>query len=590
MKQNIKNKIAANGWDLPAVPVPVHPEYDILHIAKTFEELDSFLSINSTAGYRRRTEAIGQRPKKGESIIDPPTGIITSWNADAIQAACSQHYIGTFSNSAYLCEAMMGDARIAHALNSHTKSITKRDPIFTPNPRAKDQKLAKYIADELQELYYDIIPLEIQDQLWSWTTMMGYSVFNMTWDNGLENLYLPELRFWHPAYTFFLMSSDIENRKLQAITQGQGSIPIEIGDPQWFHFAPYGEYRGWIRGTVRQIAIPWLVRNYSLRDWSRLSEVHGLPQRIVKVPANGLAEDKARIFSKLINLASEATFILPVASDGTGFSVELLEAKNSNAWEIFSQLAARCDSDIMLAIKGTQLSSALGDQKGGSSSHAAEKGVRDEDDDYADSQAKKFAATARQQIFRKIVEYNHADAADCVPLFDLSNEPEEDKANKAQVYVNVSNALLNFDSMGIELDLDKVEQDFGIPFKKVNEVQEQALVSDSGSVFGPENILLGKINPEEETVMSRKKDTHKQYQQFIDNTIDIATKHGNNSMGKFITKVQKAIDEAKTPEELRRKLKQLARSIKHGSMEQVLKSSTLVAELAGIAAAQEAKK
>jgi hypothetical protein len=457
------------GWDLP--PIHDHGAMDMWELARTFEELDrDELNINSTDGFRRtRQETLGKKPKKFDPAIDPPAGINTVWTTSSIQTALNEHYLGTFSNSAYLVEAMIGDARVAFSLASRIKGFTKRKPYFEPNPRAKNKKLAKYICDQYQEMYYDILPLDIQEQLWLWTPMMGFALFNMVWGPGLEDMYLPTLRHWHPAYTFYLMSGNLEDRKLQAITMGGGgsqtmTTGIDIGDPEWFHFAPFGAYRGWIRGAVRQTAIPWIVRNFSLRDWSRLGEVHGLPQRIVKVPANSLEEDKARIFNKLIRLASEATFVLPVAADGTGFAVELLEPKNTESYKVLEQLGHRCDSDITLAIKGTQLMGALGDQKGGSSSHAAAKSVEQEDSDFSESDAIKFASAVRHQILTPITRYNYEDAEDCVPLLTIADEPPDDKVKNSTVYMNLSQALLNFKQLGAELDIDQIGEAFDIPF------------------------------------------------------------------------------------------------------------------------------
>jgi phage gp29-like protein len=448
-----------------------------------------------------------------DPIIDPPAGIPMLWNAEAIQQSITEHYIGNFATSGYLVEAMLSDARISHAVNSRTKGVLKKKAYYTPNKRARDKKLAKYIADEMQEMHDDIFPQDILEQLWAFTPMMGWSLFNMVWEVQ-EEMTLPTFRFWHPAFTFFLMSGNLDERKLQAITMGGGSvnrtganIPIICGDPEWFHFAPYGEYRGWIRGAVRQVGIPWLVRNLSLRDWSRLSEVHGIPQRIVKVPANALEEDKARIFQKLIRLASEAVFVLPVAEDGTGFGVELLEPKTADSYKVMEMLGHRCDSDIMLALKGTQLMSGLGDQKGGSSSMAASKTVKSEDEDYSVGDAVKITQALRKQVFPFIVNYNYEDAQDCIPQLLLSDEPPQDKSMNAKTWLDVSQAMLNFQELGAEVDLDEVKEEFEIPFKsnKLNP-PEQPEPNVPGAEPSEEEVVqrLTELKMEQEQVESEE--------------------------------------------------------------------------------------
>lgn len=666
-----------NGWDLKTPPpqIPGGISYNMMvEMARMFESLaDDNIGANSTDGFRRRTETVDHRPKGNNPYIDPPVTNSTIWNASAIQAAISEHTVGTFTNSGYLVEAMLSDARVSHAVNSRTKGVMKRKPFFSPNKRAKDQKLARYIADQYQEMYYDILPIETMEQLWMWTPMMGWSLFNMVWDAGQEDMFLPTLRHWHPSYTFFLNTGELDERLLQAITMGggdqqSGTVPIEIGDPEWFHFAPYGAYRGWIRGAVRQVGIPWLVRNFSLRDWSRCSEVHGLPQRIVKVPANALEEDKARIYQKLIRLASEATFILPTAEDGTGFSVELLEPKNTKSWEVFQSLGMRCDSDIMLAIKGTQLMSGLGDAGGGSSSMAASKMVREEDGDYSDSDAIKVCSAMRSQIFGKITEYNYSDQGDDLnPLIELSDEPPQDKSLNAKAWLDLSNAMLNWDSMGVEVDVKQVGETYDVPFKlkatttndngdiidvdgeEIPETEVKARLqailmarsedvelrktmtlqtiiiskdeftlkqakswltdheyktdvdeTDSSYRFRQRDpgdfvdksfrtidvetgikFILGKLKKNESHSIHRRRARHDQHQRFVDEVTEHSIRHGVKAMSPHLQRVQQAVKDAKTPEELQLALKKLARAVKQGSLQGLVKNSRLMAHMAG---------
>jgi phage gp29-like protein len=572
----------AAGWDLPPVPGGTSTDR-LLGVASAFDDLDRSLGVESFEGFRR-TMTRGVRPSKNDPIVDLPVSASRTWDARAIQQALNEHHLGQFANSAHLVEAMLSDARVSHSINSRTKGVLKRKPYFLPNKRAKDQKLAKYIADELQELYYEILPLEVQEQLWCWAPMMGWSLFNMVWNSGQEDLYLPTLRFWHPSYTFFLNAANLEDRKLQAITMGGGNadkglVPIESGDPEWFHFAPYGEYRGWTRGAVRQVGIPWYVRNLSMRDWSRCSEVHGLPQRIVKVPANALEEDKARLFRKLVRLASEATFILPTAGDGSGFSVELLEPKNTKSWEVFQMLGQRCDSDIMLAIKGTQLLSALGDAAGKSSSMAASKTTREEDGDYSDSDALKFCASARRNIFAPICKYNHENSEDCVPLFSLSDEPPADKQANAKAWLDVSAAMVNFSSVGADVDVEKVGEEFEIPFTS-DELDPPEVETEPQ--MQSRNALKAKLHA--------RRQQHDAHQRYADAVVTASVEHASKAISEHLTSVRQAVEKSTTPDDLRKNLKRLARTIKHGSLETLTKNARDMSYLAGRAAQKENEK
>lgn len=441
----------------------------LLKVASAFDEV---ISVNGLDGYRVRSQHA--RKGRGHEVVDPPIQALMSWNADQIQSALAQHHLGQFQLSGYLTEAMLSDAKIGHALNSRLRGVTKRSAIFKPSKLATDQKLAKYVADQITELHSDVLPMELIEQLLQWTVMCGFGLMNQTWDQRIGNVWVPRIKHWHPIYTYFLNAGTMEERRFQAITM-EGVVPVaQNEDDEWLLFTPWGQYRGWIRAAIRQVAIPWIVRTYCMRDWSRCSEIHGMPQRVAKVPASALEEDKARLFSKLINLASEACFILPQAADGTGFDLSLLEPTNQGAWEIFQTLGQRCDSEIDLAIKGTQLMGQLG-AAGTSSSMAASKEVREEDSDYADSDCIKLAACLRRQLWMPFCEHNYGDK-DLTPVCTYEELPDTDPGKRAQVWVSVGSALSSLKSAGMKVDPVQVEAEFGIKLEEAPEPEPE----DSG--------------------------------------------------------------------------------------------------------------
>jgi phage gp29-like protein len=246
-----------------------------------------------------------------------------------------------------------------------------------------------------------------------------------------------------------------------------GALEVEPNDPSWFLYTPYGAYRGWMRGAVRSVSIPWLVRQFALRDWARYSEVHGLPQKKAKVPAMASAEDKRRFFNAVKRLGAETAFLLPQPmnpSSGADWDVELLEAKDTS-WLGFEHLIERCDKSITLCIRGTNLTTEV---KGGS--FAAAKTHREEDSDYAIADAKKFAMAMRKQVFMLYCLYNYGDAA-LAPIVGFDAEPVEDRKGDAEIMVNVSTALKTFkQEVGWELDDEAVAEQFGIPLKKAGAV------------------------------------------------------------------------------------------------------------------------
>ena len=173
---------------------------------------------------------------------------------------------------------------------------------------------------------------------------MGWAASQLTWDTS-GPLDLPRLQFWHPRYTYYHWPL----RRYVALSQ-ERQIAIEPGNAEWLLHAPHGEYRGWIFGAIRPLTEQWLYRHFGARDMARFSEVHGLPTRKGKVPANSDPVERSKFEGSLSQLGSDSAIIVPQGVDGVNsYDYELVEASDT-AWESFPGLIDRADMDIVLAI------------------------------------------------------------------------------------------------------------------------------------------------------------------------------------------------------------------------------------------------
>ncbi len=389
----------------------------------------------------------GKRPPT-EEYQDFPVSVWQDWTIASIRGAVQSHVNGAFSQAAILVESMLADDRIQTATNGRIKGVTKCQPVFEPNGSKKAVK-------ELEKLWPEIIPEELLDQLLTWSIFLGFALCEVIWETR-DDRWVPRLKIWHPLYIYYR----IDLRKYVAIST-EGSIEIDPDDPKWFLFTPWGSYRGWLRGAVRSCSIPWVVRQFALRDWGRFSEVHGLPIKKLMVPSQAPAEDKARFMASIARLGSESQFMLPQQSSDTGgmgpgsFDVQLLEAKD-RAWEAFPGLIHQAERSITLAIRGTNLTTEL---DGGS--FAAADVHRDEDSDYSISDRRKLASAIKAQLLRPFCLYNYGDA-DVAPSLQLVS-PESDQQTEADVLVKASTAFGALEGRGWRLDRDALAQRYNIP-------------------------------------------------------------------------------------------------------------------------------
>jgi phage gp29-like protein len=405
----------------------------------------------SYAQARAEIEEAAKRRPPSEEYDDLPISVWSNWSIASIRNTVEQFVVGTFGQAAILAESMIADDRIQAAVNGRTKGVTKCDWNFEPAKGGKRQ------ARQLEELWPEIVTPELTEQILFWTIFMGFCLCEIIWEPK-DDLWIPRLKIWHPLYIYYR----VDIRKYVAIT-ATGQVEIEEGDPKWFLFAPWGSYRGWLRGAVRSCSIPWVVRQFALRDFARFSEVHGLPIKKLMVPSQAPAPDKARFFASVQRLGSESMFSLPQQGDGKGgvgpsFDVQLLEAKD-RAWEAFPGLIGQCERSITLAIRGTNLTTEL---DGGS--FAAAETHRDEDSDYAQADRRKLAAALKTQVARPFCLYNYGNA-DLAPALSL-NAPEPGQEAQAKVISTVLPALLQAEEKGWPVSRKGTADRFGIELRE----------------------------------------------------------------------------------------------------------------------------
>lgn len=270
-------------------------------------------------------------------IVAVSTG---TWSIDGIRGALADHMIGQFNRPAQLVDDMAGDDRVQATLGSRTGGLFSQKLIHRaghPTPTARECRRA------WQKNWQRICPQSIMSELMSWAVMMGFAAAQIVWDTTAEP-WVPMLRPWHPMFIYYRW----DVRKYVALS-ADGPITIEPGDGKWFLFTPHGPYRGWVRGSMRAIAEKWFIKGLAWRDWARFNERHGLPIIKASVPAAGDPAQKSAFVSSLRTLGQQAVIGLPQNVDGTGYGVDLMEARD-RAWETFGHTVGQCDLAIILTI------------------------------------------------------------------------------------------------------------------------------------------------------------------------------------------------------------------------------------------------
>lgn len=414
---------------------------------------NSWLALAETNDAGSVERSGGKTPPQGE-FADLPIAVWFEWRLNTVRAALNAHAVGTFGQSALLAEGMLSDDRVQAAMNGRAKGVTKCEPLLTP----ADDPEGESVADEIAEVWDEILPEETLEQIMQWATFEGFCLLELVWEAWpSKGVWIPRLKVWHPLYVYYR----IDIRRYVAIAV-EGMITIEPDDPKWWIYTPFDgfhSYRGWIRGAVRSCAVPWLVRQFALRDWARFSEVHGLPMRVAKYPAQAPAIDKARFVAGIRNLGAETTVGLPIQTgpDAASWAVELIEAAGQN-WQSFPGLRDACDQSITLAVRGTNLTTQVSP---GAGSKAAADTHRDEDSDYARADRRKLCSGLRRHVLRWYCIFNRGNT-DCLPKKVELVDPESEDRLAAATASNIrAQAVYNWKKAGVKIDAYKTAEECG---------------------------------------------------------------------------------------------------------------------------------
>lgn len=405
----------------------------------------------TTSLRRVADDDIPRRPRvvSGRALSDVH---VTTWTVGQVRTALRLHVDGDFHRSALLADAARGDDRIKSDLRTRVYAVTGLP--FRLDPSATgDQRRARAVRDELAAEWPRICPPSLVRQILRWGVLQGVGYGAVSWESS-GGRWWPRPSVWHPQH---LRHSD--HREVLEAQTTAGMVDVVPGDGAWLCYQPEGD-RGWMDASIRGLAIPYLLRSLSRRDWARFGEKHGLPITGAIVPEGADKDDKDGFFDDLRHLAGEGIVMLPRDREGRGFGIEMIEPKNAAAWQGFERILQHCDVSIAVELLG-QASNAT---EGGSYAKAVTLDLIRQDILEADAAA--IAATLHADLLRPWARFNYGDP-DLAPIPVWDATPPEDTAKLATTWQTAGNALSAIQSaaaaQGMTVDLDAFAARFGIP-------------------------------------------------------------------------------------------------------------------------------
>ncbi len=391
------------------------------------------------------SEPIKSSATAGVIKRDIPIALITRWTPDTIGNALDQHMVGNFGQSAFLCDAMTGDDRVAATLAQRMGALFSRPMKTTPciDGVESDDAEAVACAEAWERAWDRMAPLPVLEEIHTWGITEGVVPVELQWDRT-KTPWQPYLKPWHPTHLQWRW-----DLRKYAITTMDGIEIIEPGDGRWMLYTPHGPWRGWRRAACRPLATPWYARQLSWRDHARYNEVHGMPILKAKAPARSDPVLRDRWVQGLSQLGQESVVLCPQNVDGTGFDIEMVEARSRGS-DTFNALASRADMAIVLTILWQNLTSEV---SGGSYAAATvHEGVAQTASRYDDGTLAPFIY---EQAARVFAAWNYG-RPELAPKRSWVISKPADHLASAQAFAAFASALASMKTAGWELSVDGV--------------------------------------------------------------------------------------------------------------------------------------
>jgi phage gp29-like protein len=424
------------------------------------------LTPDDAAAYGPPTEPVRDAATAGVIKRDIPINLVTRWDSESVGQALDEHMYGSFRQSAFLCDAITGDDRVSATLGQRMGALFSRPMKTVPclNGVETDDAEAVEVAQAWDAAWDKFAPLSVLEEIQSWGVLEAAVPVELQWDTTVTP-WQPYLKPWHPTHLMWRW----DLRKYTIVTM-DGIEVIEPGDGRWMLYTPHGPYRGWRRAGVRPIATPWLVRQMSWRDHARYNERHGMPIMKAKAPARSDPNLRDRWIAGLSNLGQEAVVLCPQNVDGTGFDIEMLEAKD-RTYESFGALAGRADMAIVLTILWQNLTTEV--NGGAYAAAVVHEGVQQSGARFDNGTLSHWIYEQAAPVF---AEWNFG-RRELAPKRHWVIDTPADHLTSAQAFQAFSAAIANMKNAGIKITLDGVAAlafAFNLPLTR-EQIQEVAV-------------------------------------------------------------------------------------------------------------------
>ncbi|MEZ8166826.1 DUF935 domain-containing protein [Vibrio tasmaniensis 1F-187] len=250
------------------------------------------------------------------------------------------------------------DLHYAAQLRTRKLAVAAIEPTVEP---ASDEQVDLDMADRVRDIMAeDQIPelfFDLLDGLGK-----GLAVVQVLWDTKQTPWKPQDYKWVDPRY----LRADQDT--LEDILLISDSAPSgEPLEPYKFMVHTPRSKSGivWRNGLARLVAVMYMLKSFTVRDWWAFAEVFGIPVRVGKYGPNASAEDINTLVNAIGRIASDAGAVIPES-----MKLELIEtAKGNGGNTLFENMARWCDEQTSKAVLGQTMTADNGSSQSQANVH-----------------------------------------------------------------------------------------------------------------------------------------------------------------------------------------------------------------------------
>lgn len=286
------------------------------------------------------------------------------------------------------------DAHIFSEITKRKMAVAQLDWNLTP-PRDAMQTEKKAIAkleDKLRDaLDIDSLVFDMADAIGK-----GFSCIEIDWRRDSDGFWMPAQFFFRPQRWF---TTDTPTRQEIRLRDYQTIDGVPLIPNGWLVHRHSVRSTGYpiVQGIYRQCALPYLIKNFAVKNWLRFCELYGVPMRALFTSESDTLK-KQELMNSLKKMGSNGVALLNGLQEDFK-TVDITKGEGQG----FQNLIDWCEKSISKAILGATLTS----QADGKTSTNALGNVHNEVRcEYRDFDARQIAETLNSQLISAIVKLN----------------------------------------------------------------------------------------------------------------------------------------------------------------------------------------